>query len=160
MSASKKKTTTAKSSPAPATQRAASGRKPAARKAAPAAKPSAPAAKPVAPASKPAAPVAIAAPVSAPAVVRPAVVPTSITTISAQVDVGFGNTLYIRGSGGGLSWSVGLPMTCVAADLWRISLDAARQDIAFKVLVNDLTWNTGPDFAVAAGTNVTVKPGF
>ncbi len=153
MSASKKKTTTAKSSPAPATQRAASGRKPAARKAAPAAKPSAPA-------SKPAAPVAIAAPVSAPAVVRPAVVPTSITTISAQVDVGFGNTLYIRGSGGGLSWSVGLPMTCAAADLWRISLDAARQDIAFKVLVNDLTWNTGPDFAVAAGTNVTVKPGF
>ncbi len=153
MSASKKKTTTVKSSPAPATQRAASGRKPAARKAAPAAKPSAPA-------SKPAAPVAIAAPVSAPAVVRPAVVPTSITTISAQVDVGFGNTLYIRGSGGGLSWSVGLPMTCAAADLWRISLDAARQDIAFKVLVNDLTWNTGPDFAVAAGTNVTVKPGF
>ena len=153
MSASKKKTTTAKSSPAPATQRAASGRKPAARKAAPAAKPSAPA-------SKPAAPVALAAPVSAPAVVRPAVVPTSITTISAQVDVGFGNTLYIRGSGGGLSWSVGLPMTCAAADLWRISLDAARQDIAFKVLVNDLTWNTGPDFAVAAGTNVTVKPGF
>jgi hypothetical protein len=153
MSASKKKTTTAKSSPAPATQRAASGRKPAARKAAPAAKPSAPA-------SKPAAPVALAAPVSAPAVVRPAVVPTSITTISAQVDVGFGNTLYIRGSGGGLSWSVGLPMNCVAADLWRISLDAARQDIAFKVLVNDLTWNTGPDFAVAAGTNVTVKPGF
>ena len=153
MSASKKKTTTAKSSPAPATQRAASGRKPAARKAAPAAKPSAPA-------SKPAAPVALAASVSAPAVVRPAVVPTSITTISAQVDVGFGNTLYIRGSGGGLSWSVGLPMNCVAADLWRISLDAARQDIAFKVLVNDLTWNTGPDFAVAAGTNVTVKPGF
>lgn len=153
MSASKKKTTTAKSSPAPATQRAASGRKPAARKAAPSAKPSAPA-------SKPAAPVALAAPVSVPAVVRPAVVPTSITTISAQVDVGFGNTLYIRGSGGGLSWSVGLPMTCVAADLWRISLDAARQDIAFKVLVNDLTWNTGPDFAVAAGTNVTVKPGF
>jgi len=153
MSASKKKTTTAKSSPAPATQRAASGRKPAARKAAPAAKPSAPA-------SKPAAPVALAASVSAPAVVRPAVVPTSITTISAQVDVGFGNTLYIRGSGGGLSWSVGLPMTCAAADLWRISLDAARQDIAFKVLVNDLTWNTGPDFAVAAGTNVTVKPGF
>lgn len=153
MNASKKKTTSAKSSPAPATQRAASGRKPAARKAAPAAKPSAPASKPVAP-------VALAAPVSAPAVVRPAVVPTSITTISAQVDVGFGNTLYIRGSGGGLSWSVGLPMTCVAADLWRISLDAARQDIAFKVLVNDLTWNTGPDFAVAAGTNVTVKPGF
>ena len=153
MNASKKKTTSAKSSPAPATQRAASGRKPAARKAAPAATPSAPA-------SKPAAPVALAASVSAPAVVRPAVVPTSITTISAQVDVGFGNTLYIRGSGGGLSWSVGLPMTCVAADLWRISLDAARQDIAFKVLVNDLTWNTGPDFAVAAGTNVTVKPGF
>lgn len=155
MSASKKKTTTAKSSPAPATKPASSARKPAARKSTPAAKPAAPAKGPAS-----AVAVAVAAPVSAPAAVRPAVVPTSITTISAQVDVGFGNTLYIRGSGGGLSWSVGLPMTCVAADLWRISLDAARQDIAFKVLVNDLTWNTGPDFAVAAGTNVTVKPAF
>jgi hypothetical protein len=153
MSASKKKTTTAKSSPTPATKPASSVRKPAARRATPAT-------KPASPVKGPASAVAVAAPVSAPAVVRPAVVPTSITTISAQVDVGFGNTLYIRGSGGGLSWSVGLPMTCVAADLWRISLDAARQDIAFKVLVNDLTWNTGPDFAVAAGTNVTVKPAF
>ena len=153
MSASKKKNTHAKSSPAPATKSAASARKPAARKsAAPA---TAPAAKLAAPSVNPA-----SVPVSVPAVVRPAVVPPSVTTISAQVDVGFGNTLYIRGAGGGLSWSVGLPMPCVAGDLWRISLDAARQDIAFKVLVNDLTWNTGPDFAVAAGTHVTVKPAF
>ena len=158
MSTSKKKNTHAKSSPAPATKSASSARKPAARKSA--SSPKAPVLKSGAPAVKPAAPVAVAAPVSVPAVVRPAVVPPSVTTISAQVDVGFGNTLYIRGSGGGLSWNVGLPMNCVAGDLWRVSLDAARQDIAFKVLVNDLTWNTGPDFAVAAGTHVTVKPAF
>ena len=72
----------------------------------------------------------------------------------------FGNTLYIRGAGGGLSWTVGVPMTCVAADVWRISLDAARQDIAFKVLVNDLSWSVGADYTAVAGSNVTVRPSF
>ncbi|MFM9080793.1 MAG: hypothetical protein ACKOTE_11810, partial [Opitutaceae bacterium] len=127
MSASKKKTTTRKSSPAPATKSAAP-----VRKAAPRSKARAVQAPPAAPA-----PAVVAAP--QPAVVKPAAPKQSLTTITAQVDVGFGNTLYIRGAGGGLSWTVGLPMTCVAADLWRISLDAARQDIAFKVLVNDVS---------------------
>lgn len=148
MSASKKKTTTRKSSPAPATQSAAP-----ARKAAPRSKARAVQAPPAAPA-----PAVLAAP--QPAVVKPAAPKPSLTTITAQVDVGFGNTLYIRGAGGGLSWTVGLPMTCVAADLWRISLDAARQDIAFKVLVNDVSWSTGADYAAVPGANVTIRPSF
>ena len=114
MSASKKKTTTRKSSPAPATKSAAPARKKAPRFTA----------RAVPPPPAAIAPAVVAAP--PPAVVKPAAPKPSLTTITAQVDVGFGNTLYIRGAGGGLSWTVGLPMTCVAADLWRISLDAAR----------------------------------
>ena len=91
---------------------------------------------------------------------KPAAPKPSLTTITAQVDVGFGNTLYIRGAGGGLSWTVGVPMTCVAADLWRISLDAARQDIAFKVLVNDVSWSAGADYSAVSGANVTIRPSF
>ena len=148
MSASKKKTTTRKSSPAPATKSAAPARKQAPRATARAVPP-----LPVA-----AAPAVVAA--LPPAVVKPAAPKPSLTTITAQVDVGFGNTLYIRGAGGGLSWPVGLPMTCVAADLWRISLDAARQDIAFKVLVNDLSWSAGADYSAVPGANVSIRPSF
>jgi len=148
MSASKKKTTTRKSSPAPATKSAAPARKQAPRATARAVPP-----LPVA-----AAPAVVAA--LPPAVVKPAAPKPSLTTITAQVDVGFGNTLYIRGAGGGHSWTVGLPMTCVAADLWRISLDAARQDIAFKVLVNDLSWSAGADYSAVPGANVSIRPSF
>src|SRR5579872_5239985 len=34
-------------------------------------------------------------------------------TIEAKIDVGFGNTLYLRGEGPGLSWTQGVPLTCV-----------------------------------------------
>jgi len=145
MSASKKKTATRKPSPAPATKSPAPARKASSRS------PARPAAiKPV--------PVVVAAP--PPSAPRLAAPKPSLTTITAQVDVGFGNTLYIRGAGGGLSWTVGVPMTCVAADVWRISLDAARQDIAFKVLVNDLSWSTGVDYSAVPGANVTIRPSF
>ena len=70
------------------------------------------------------------------------------------------STKAFKGAGGGLSWTVGLPMTCVAADLWRISLDAARQDIAFKVLLNDLAWSSGADYIATAGSTVTARPSF
>ncbi|MCE2861458.1 MAG: hypothetical protein LW690_03295 [Opitutaceae bacterium] len=148
MSASKKKTTTRKPSPAPATKSAAPARKAASRSAA----------RPAAVPSTPAAPAVVAS--LPPALAKPAAPRPSLTTITAQVDVGFGNTLYIRGAGGGLSWTVGLPMTCVAADLWRISLDAARQDIAFKVLLNDLAWSSGADYIATAGSTVTARPSF
>ena len=39
-----------------------------------------------------------------------------VTTITALVDVGFGNTLYLRGEGPGLSWEKGVPMKCVTDD--------------------------------------------
>src|SRR5690606_12500637 len=43
----------------------------------------------------------------------PAVVaPAKDTVIVAKIDVGFGNALYLRGDGPGLSWSKGVPMDC------------------------------------------------
>src|SRR5580698_9592233 len=38
--------------------------------------------------------------------------------IVAHVNVGWGNAIYVRGDGGGLSWDVGVPMVCVADDQW------------------------------------------
>ena len=154
MSASKKTTSKTTKSPAPATKSATA--KPAVVKA--------PAKKKVsaAPAAAPApAPAAKAPPSPAPAPVAKPVASTPIvTTIAARIDVGFGNALFIRGEGPGLSWDRGVAMECIADDLWRIALSEAGRAYTFKFLVNDLSWSVGPDYSVAAGTSVTLTPEF
>jgi hypothetical protein len=82
------------------------------------------------------------------------------TFISAQIDIGFGNHLTIRGSGPGLSWDSGVVMDNVGANLWTVALLEATKPITFKVLVNDLSWSTGADYVVAPGKSVTIFPTF
>jgi hypothetical protein len=94
--------------------------------------------------------------VPAAAVLPPAVV----TTISAQVDVGFGNALYLRGEGPGLSWTQGVRMECVADDRWSLALGEAARPFVFKFLINDEKWSAGPDYTVSPGTTVTLSPTF
>ena len=83
-----------------------------------------------------------------------------LTSISAQVDVGFGNTLYIRGSGPGLNWEKGIPMDCLADDTWSVSLREATQPVVCKFLLNDLIWCAGEDFVITPGSTVSLIPVF
>lgn len=83
-----------------------------------------------------------------------------VTAITARIDVGFGNALYIRGEGPGLSWDKGVLMKCVGDDAWAIALGESARGYTFKFLINDLTWSVGPDFNVEAGQTVTFSPGF
>jgi hypothetical protein len=112
-------------------------------------------------------PVAMLAPTPAPAAtaaVKPAVAAPAAkpvkTTITARYDVGFGNALFVRGEGPGLSWDKGLAMANVGADLWQVSLPEGARAYTFKFLVNDVTWSAGPDFTAACGTSVTLTPEF
>lgn len=108
-------------------------------------------------------PVAMLAPTPAPvapAVVKPVASKPVSTTISAKIDVGYGNALFLRGEGPGLSWDRGLAMECVQDDLWRIVLPESARAYTFKFLINDLTWSAGPDFTAACGTSVTLTPEF
>lgn len=82
------------------------------------------------------------------------------TFISAQIDIGFGNHLYVRGEGPGLSWEHGVAMDCTGANLWTASVKRATAPVAFKLLVNDLSWSTGNDYIVAPGQSITVTPSF
>lgn len=102
---------------------------------------------------------AAAAPAPAPQV-KTSTAAGSATTIVAHLDVGFGNTLYIRGEGPGLSWEAGVPLDCVADDRWQISLPETSKPIVFKLLLNDITWCGGDDFVAQPGTTVTVIPIF
>jgi len=82
------------------------------------------------------------------------------TVISAKIDIGLGNHLFLRGAGPGLSWDRGLAMECVGTGLWALTLKGTTFPILFKVLINDVYWSVGGDFVAAPGTQVTVVPTF
>jgi hypothetical protein len=82
------------------------------------------------------------------------------TFISARVDVGFGNHLYVRGEGPGLSWDHGVAMDCIASDGWAHTLKGATAPVVFKVLINDEQWSQGNDYVVEPGQSVTITPTF
>jgi len=88
---------------------------------------------------------------------KPAAAPTRIM---AHVDVGLGNTLFLRGEGGGLSWERGVPMECIGGNCWSWSAESVVQDITFKVLINDQQWSAGDNLTVAQGQTATFIPAF
>ena len=81
------------------------------------------------------------------------------TTIEARIDVGFGNNLFARGRGAGLSWDRGTPLTCVDGQTWRLAV-AGKETVTFKLLLNDIVWAQGGDIVVAPGQRVEVTPSF
>ncbi|MFA6287734.1 MAG: hypothetical protein WC661_10155 [Opitutaceae bacterium] len=84
-----------------------------------------------------------------------------VTVITATIDIGFGNALYIRGEGAGLSWDAGAPMECGAkGDNWSITLPETSKPIVYKFLINDLTWSAGPDYLAESGKKTAIKPTF
>ena len=86
--------------------------------------------------------------------------PAALTVITAKIDVGFGNTLYIRGAGPGLTWNKGVPLVCAADDAWTISLPGATSPVVFKFLINDSTWSRGEDYSSAPGSTAELAPTF
>jgi hypothetical protein len=112
-----------------------------------------------APAPK-AAPKAIKAPVKKAAPAKKKTGEPPVTFISATIDIGFGNHLFLRGDGPGLSWDRGVAMDCTGAGLWTASVKNANGPVTFKVLVNDLSWSSGEDFVAAPGQSVTITPSF
>lgn len=82
------------------------------------------------------------------------------TKIVAKIDVGFGNTLYIRGEGPGLTWEKGVPLDCIADDQWALTFSETARPIVFKFLINDLTWSIGDDYLVQPGSTTELAPSF
>jgi hypothetical protein len=83
-----------------------------------------------------------------------------MTQIRANIDVGFGNTLFIRGQGDGLSWDKGMPLECVAPSTWVWSTTEAQETVVFKLLLNDEVWAQGQDWSVAGGGSLELTPVF
>jgi hypothetical protein len=83
----------------------------------------------------------------------------AVTTIDVKFDAGFGNAVFLRGQGGGLTWERGLPLVCVDAKTWRWS-STAKDPITFKLLINDKIWSAGDDLKIAPGEKIEVAPLF
>jgi hypothetical protein len=83
----------------------------------------------------------------------------ALTTIDVKIDVGFGNAVFLRGQGSGLTWEHGVPLACVDGSTWRWSQTVASP-ITFKVLINDKVWSAGDDLVVTPGQKLEVAPCF
>ena len=82
------------------------------------------------------------------------------TSIIARIDVGFGNQLYIRGTGADLSWEKGLPLENVSAYEWAFATTEATSDVTFKFLINDELWAEGDNVTAAEGATSISSPVF
>lgn len=109
-----------------------------------------------APVAKPP-PVAAATPVVAES--KPIKKASRSAVIEAKIDVGFGNTLYLRGEGKGLNWNHGIPLTNVDGSTWQWSGEADEK-LKVKLLLNDAVWAKGEDLVVAPGEKVQIAPAF
>jgi hypothetical protein len=82
------------------------------------------------------------------------------TRITIKYDVGFNNSLYIRGKGANLSWDRGIPLKNVKHDEWVWETDAAFPNGEFKVLINDRTYETGNNHPLNCGATIQYSPHF
>lgn len=82
-----------------------------------------------------------------------------VATIDVKLDVGYGNSLYLRGEGSGLTWEHGVPLSCIDAKTWRWSQPVSGP-VTFKVLINDQVWSSGNDLKVNPGQKIEVAPAF
>jgi len=85
---------------------------------------------------------------------------TKLTRVVAKFDAGWGNQLFIRGTGAGLDWQKGVAMQCVGDDEWLWEQLVTKGDVSFKILINDQTWSQGEDFVVASGDTIICHPTF
>ena len=83
-----------------------------------------------------------------------------MTVVEARIDVGFGNSIFIRGQGAGLSWEKGLPLNCIGGSVWVWSTNQAQGKVVFKILLNDQVWAKGGDVVVEAGRKIEIVPVF
>jgi hypothetical protein len=83
----------------------------------------------------------------------------AVTTIEVKMDVGFGNAVYLRGQGAGLTWEHGQPLVCVDAKTWRWTGEV-KDPIKFKLLLNDKIWSAGNDLVIAPGQKIEIAPEF
>lgn len=73
--------------------------------------------------------------------------------------LGGGDTMYLRGEGGGLSWGRGVALSRESADVWSAEVPS-QGPFVVKALVNDTLWQVGPNVLLNGTADATVYPWF
>lgn len=82
------------------------------------------------------------------------------TRIIIKYDVGFNNTLFLRGKGANLSWDKGVSLKNVKNDEWIWETDTPFTTGEFKVLINDKHYEIGENHPLTCGANIHYTPKF
>lgn len=82
------------------------------------------------------------------------------TRITAHCNTGFGNTLFLRGEGAGLSWDQGIPMRNINDNTWIWETDRPFNSCSFKVLINDKQYEMGNNRIVNYHDHCEYSPTF
>lgn len=77
--------------------------------------------------------------------------------IAVSLDCGFGNSLFIRGEGAQLSWHRGMPLENVGPDRWIWKTTATFQQMHFKLLLNDVEFEMGPNRTINLGESLEIS---
>ena len=81
-------------------------------------------------------------------------------TLLVKVDIGWGNSLFIRGEGGKLSWDKGIALSYDEKKQGWVFETTSTKKIEFKVLINDDRWSDGDNFVLNPGEKLEIEPIF
>jgi len=82
------------------------------------------------------------------------------TRITIKYDVGFSNSLYLRGKGPNLSWDKGIMLKNISADEWVWETNTPFTTCEFKVLLNDRVYEIGDNHLLSCGAAIQYTPKF
>lgn len=82
------------------------------------------------------------------------------TRIIVKYDVGFNNSVYLRGEGADLSWDRGILLKNIRADEWLWETNILFSKCEFKVLINDRQYELGENHHLQCGTSFEYTPSF
>ncbi len=83
-----------------------------------------------------------------------------VTRIIVKYDVGFNNSVYLRGDGADLCWDRGIMLKNVKSDEWIWETNVPFNKCEFKVLINDRQYELGENHRLLCGTSFEYTPNF
>ena len=85
--------------------------------------------------------------------------PMGRTHLLAEVDVGFGRFVSVRGEGGPFDWEQGWPAVPTGSARWEAAV-LAEGALRYKWLRDDVDWQAGEDLSCEVGATCTAAPVF
>lgn len=83
-----------------------------------------------------------------------------LTRVVIHCDVGFNNSIFIRGSGASLSWDKGIVLLNTRPDEWVWETDQSFNSCEFKVLINDSQYERGDNHILTCQNCLEYTPQF